>query len=83
MHIYSQPIAILQTSDLFSTPEQLHTAKSATLPRKGQLVYGQLMEPVNRENFTQTLPKMPIHSHAQPPDAREEDIIPEDRKSVV
>ena len=54
MHIYSQPIAILQTSDLFPTPEQLHPAKSATLPRKGQLVYGQLMEPVNRENFTQT-----------------------------
>lgn len=58
MHIYSQPIAILQTSDLFSTPEQLHTAKSATLPRKGQLVYGQLMEPVNRENFTQTLMRL-------------------------
>ncbi|KAK2108714.1 hypothetical protein P7K49_013879 [Saguinus oedipus] len=82
MHIYSQPIAILQTSDLFSTPEQLHAAKSATLPRKGQLVYGQLMEPVNRENFTQTLPKMPIHSHAQPPDAREEDIILEGQQSL-
>lgn len=82
MHIYSQPIAILQTSDLFSTPEQLHTAKSATLPRKGQLVYGQLMEPVNRENFTQTLPKMPMHSHAQPPDAREEDIPLEGQQSL-
>ncbi|KAK2115612.1 hypothetical protein P7K49_006238 [Saguinus oedipus] len=78
MHIYSQPIAILQTSDLCSTPEQLHAAKSATLPRKGQLVYGQLMEPVNQDNFTQTLPKMPIHSHAQPPDAREKDIILEE-----
>ncbi|XP_033612281.1 protein FAM171B [Fukomys damarensis] len=82
MHLYSQPIAILQTSDLFSTPEQLHTAKSATLPRKGQLVYGQLMEPVNRENFTQTLPKMPGHSHAQPPDAREEDIVLEGQQSL-
>ncbi|XP_063115485.1 protein FAM171B isoform X2 [Cavia porcellus] len=82
MHIYSQPIAILQTSDLFSAPEQLHTAKSATLPRKGQLVYGQLMEPVNRENFTQTLPKMPMHSHAQPPDAREEDIVLEGQQSL-
>ncbi|XP_023568105.1 protein FAM171B, partial [Octodon degus] len=82
MHIYSQPIAILQTSDLFSTPEQLHTAKSATLPRKGQLVYGQLMEPVNRENFTQTLPKMPMHSHAQPPDAREEDMVLEGQQSL-
>nr|XP_004660330.1 protein FAM171B [Jaculus jaculus] len=82
MHIYSQPIAILQTSDLFSTPEQLHTAKSATLPRKGQLVYGQLMEPVNRENFTQTLPKLPMHSHGQPPDAREEDIVLEGQQSL-
>ncbi|XP_060033593.1 protein FAM171B isoform X2 [Erinaceus europaeus] len=82
MHIYSQPIAILQTSDLFSTPEQLHTAKSATLPRKGQLVYGQLIEPVNRENFTQTLPKMPMHTHTQPPDAREENIPLEGQQSL-
>ncbi|XP_045874941.1 protein FAM171B isoform X1 [Meles meles] len=82
MHIYSQPIAILQTSDLFSTPEQLRTAKSATLPRKGQLVYGQLMEPVSRENFTQTLPKMPVHSHEQPPDAGEENIALEGQQSL-
>ncbi|KAM5279911.1 protein FAM171B isoform 2-T2 [Ctenodactylus gundi] len=82
MHIYSQPIAILQTSDLFSSPEQLHAAKSATLPRKGQLVYGQLMEPVNRETFTQTLPKMPMHSHAQPTDAREEDTVLEGQQSL-
>lgn len=82
MHIYSQPIAILQTSDLFSTPEQLHAAKSATLPRKGQLVYGPLMEPVNRENFTQTLPKMPAHSHTQPPDAREENVPLEGQQSL-
>eukprot|EP00073_Rattus_norvegicus_P045509 XP_017447657.1 PREDICTED: protein FAM171B isoform X3 [Rattus norvegicus] len=82
MHIYSQPIAILQTSDLFSMPDQLHAAKSATLPRKGQLVYGQLMEPVNRENFTQTLPKMPMHSHTQDPDAREEDIVLEGQQSL-
>ncbi|KAM9248631.1 protein FAM171B [Dugong dugon] len=82
MHIYSQPIAILQTSDVFSTPEQMHTAKSATLPRKGQIVYGQLMEPVNRENFTQTLPKMPMHSHAQPPDAREENTALEGQQSL-
>ncbi|XP_037379576.1 protein FAM171B [Talpa occidentalis] len=82
MHIYSQPIAILQTSDLFPTPEQLHTAKSATLPRKGQLVYGQLMETVNRDTFTQTLPKMPMHSHTQPPDAREENIPLEGQQSL-
>ncbi|XP_043850978.1 protein FAM171B isoform X2 [Dromiciops gliroides] len=82
MHIYSQPIAILQTADLFHSPEQLHSAKSATLPRKGQVVYGQLMEPVNRENYTQTLPKMPIHAHLQPPTTREEKITPEVQQSL-
>ncbi|NWI47280.1 F171B protein, partial [Picathartes gymnocephalus] len=72
MHIYNQPIAILQTSDLFHSPEQLHSAKSATLPRKGQLVYGPMMEPMNRDNYMQTLPKMPVHSHPQPSACRDE-----------
>ncbi|KAF7239472.1 hypothetical protein EYD10_13874 [Varanus komodoensis] len=72
MHLYSQPIAILQTSDLFHSPEQLHAAKSATLPRKGQLVYSPMMEPLSRESYTQTLPKMPAHSHLQAPVSREE-----------
>ncbi|NXR64698.1 F171B protein, partial [Rhadina sibilatrix] len=72
MHIYNQPIAILQTSDLFHSPEQLHPAKSATLPRKGQLVYGPMMEPMNRDTYMQTLPKMPAHSHPQPSACRDE-----------
>ncbi|KAM4897478.1 protein FAM171B [Sylvia borin] len=72
MHIYNQPIAILQTSDLFHSPEQLHPAKSATLPRKGQLVYGPMMEPMNRDTYMQTLPKMPVHSHPQPSACRDE-----------
>ncbi|KAJ7426762.1 protein FAM171B [Willisornis vidua] len=72
MHIYNQPIAILQTSDLFHSPEQLHPAKSATLPRKGQLVYGPMMEPMNRDSYMQTLPKMPVHSHPQPSVCRDE-----------
>ncbi|NWU44819.1 F171B protein, partial [Hylia prasina] len=72
MHIYNQPIAILQTSDLFHSPEQLHPAKSATLPRKGQLVYGPMMEPMNRDAYMQTLPKMPVHSHPQPSACRDE-----------
>ncbi|XP_019409793.1 PREDICTED: protein FAM171B isoform X1 [Crocodylus porosus] len=75
MHIYSQPIAILQTSDLFHSPEQLHAAKSATLPRKGQLVYSPVMEPMNRDSYTQTLPKMPTHIHPQPPTCRDEKAI--------
>ncbi|KAF1590535.1 hypothetical protein FQV11_0005757, partial [Eudyptes moseleyi] len=72
MHIYNQPIAILQTSDLFHSPEQLHPAKSATLPRKGQLVYSPMMEPMNRDSYMQTLPKMPVHSHPQPSVCRDE-----------
>lgn len=72
MHIYNQPIAILQTADLFHSPEQLHAAKSATLPRKGQLVYNPMMEPVNRDGYMQTLPKMPVHSHPQPSVCRDE-----------
>ncbi|NXR05724.1 F171B protein, partial [Semnornis frantzii] len=72
MHIYNQPIAVLQTSDLFHSPEQLHPAKSATLPRKGQLVYSPLMEPMSRDSYMQTLPKMPVHSHPQPSVCRDE-----------
>ncbi|XP_015266984.1 PREDICTED: protein FAM171B, partial [Gekko japonicus] len=75
LHLYGQPIAILQTSDLFHSPEQLHTAKSATLPRKGQLVYNPMMEPLSRESYTQTLPKMPGHSHLQPPTSRDETAV--------
>ncbi|KAJ6665174.1 hypothetical protein lerEdw1_004222 [Lerista edwardsae] len=70
MHLYGQPIAILQTSDLFHPPDQMHSAKSATLPRKGQLVYSPMMEPMSRETYTQTLPKMP--GHQQPPASRDE-----------
>ncbi|NXU56996.1 F171B protein, partial [Turnix velox] len=66
MHIYNQPIAILQTSDLFHSPEQFHPTKSATLPRKGQLIYSPMMEPMNHESYMQTLPKIPVHSHPQP-----------------
>ncbi|XP_072837305.2 protein FAM171B [Pogona vitticeps] len=72
IHLYGQPIAILQTADLFHSQEQLHAAKSATLPRKGQLVYSPMMEPMSRESYTQTLPKMPGHSHLQVPTSREE-----------
>ncbi|NWH62394.1 F171B protein, partial [Geococcyx californianus] len=72
MHVYNQPIAVLQSSDLFHSPEQLHPAKSATLPRKGQLVYSPIMEPMNRDGYMQTLPKMPAHSHPQPSVCRDE-----------
>nr|XP_033803087.1 protein FAM171B [Geotrypetes seraphini] len=74
MHIYSSPIAILQTSDLFHSPEQLAVCKSATLPRKGQIVYSPLVESISRDSYTQTLPKMPLHSHLQPTANREQNV---------
>nr|XP_056717180.1 protein FAM171B [Euleptes europaea] len=82
LHLYSQPIAILQTADLFHSPEQLHSAKSATLPRKGQLVYGPMMEPLSRESYTQTLPKMPAHCHLQPPTSRDETAVSDGQQGL-
>ncbi|XP_077175480.1 protein FAM171B isoform X1 [Paroedura picta] len=82
LHLYGQPVAILQTSDLFHSPEQLHTAKSATLPRKGQLVYSAMMEPLSRESYTQTLPKMLAHSHLQPPTSRDETAVSDGQQSI-
>ncbi|NXN99491.1 F171B protein, partial [Rhinopomastus cyanomelas] len=66
LHIYNQPIAILQPSELFRSAEQLHPARPATLPRKGQLGYGPVAEAGSRDGYVQTLPKMPAHSHPQP-----------------
>ncbi|XP_026552723.1 protein FAM171B [Pseudonaja textilis] len=74
MHLYSQPGAMLQTSELFHSQEQLHATKSATLPRKGQLVYTPVMESMNHENYTQTLPKMPMFAHLQEPTSRDETV---------
>ncbi|XP_029461827.1 protein FAM171B isoform X2 [Rhinatrema bivittatum] len=75
MHIYSPSIAILQTPDLFHSPEQLAVCKSATLPRKGQIVYSPLIESISRDSYTQTLPKMPLHSHLQPATSREQSVV--------
>ncbi|RXM37292.1 Protein FAM171B [Acipenser ruthenus] len=74
VHIYNQSVAILQAPDLFSTPEQLSGCKSATLPRKGQLVYNPLMEPMSKDSYTQTLPKMPLLSHLQPETCRQQEV---------
>ncbi|XP_070812964.1 protein FAM171B [Pituophis catenifer annectens] len=74
MHLYSQPGAMLQTSELFHSQEQLHAAKSATLPRKGQLVYTPVMESMSHESYTQTLPKMPMHAHLQEPTSGDETV---------
>ncbi|XP_041116269.1 protein FAM171B isoform X2 [Polyodon spathula] len=75
VHIYNQPVAILQAPDLFSTPEQLSGCKSATLPRKGQLVFNPLMEPMSKDSYTQTLPKMQQLSHLQPETCRQQEVL--------
>ncbi|XP_074857743.1 protein FAM171B isoform X3 [Carettochelys insculpta] len=82
MHMYSQPIAVLQTSDLFHSPEHPHSARSATLPRKGQIVYSPVGESMNRDSYTQTLPKMPMHSPLQPPVNRVEKVALEGQQGL-
>ncbi|XP_030066313.1 protein FAM171B [Microcaecilia unicolor] len=82
MHIYSPPIAILQTSDFFHSPEELAVCKSATLPRKGQIVYSPLVESISRDSYTQTLPKMPLHTHLQPTASREQNVALEGSQNL-
>ncbi|XP_061082690.1 family with sequence similarity 171 member B [Conger conger] len=68
VHIYSQPVAILQAPELFHSAEQLSGSKSATLPRKGPQAYDPLAEPGSKDSFTQTLPKNPLLSQLQQDD---------------
>lgn len=63
VHIYNQPVAIIQASELFSTQEQLSGCKSATFPRNG-VEYDAHSEPASKDSYTQTLPKVP-HHHSQ------------------
>ncbi|XP_035249042.1 protein FAM171B [Anguilla anguilla] len=73
VHIYSQPVAILQAPELFHSAEQLTGSKSATLPRKGPQAYDSLSEPANKDSFTQTLPKIPLLSQQQ--DGEEQQVL--------
>ncbi|KAG9349454.1 hypothetical protein JZ751_027898 [Albula glossodonta] len=74
VHIYNQPVAILQAPELFHSPEQLAGSKSATLPRKGQL-YDPLTEPMCKDSFTQTLPKIPLLSQLQQQGSEEQQVL--------
>ncbi|XP_023133119.2 protein FAM171B isoform X1 [Amphiprion ocellaris] len=60
VHIYNQPVAIIQAPELFGAQEQL---KSATFPRNG-VEYDAHSEPASKDSYTQTLPKGP-HHHSQ------------------
>ncbi|KAM6892969.1 protein FAM171B [Lycodopsis pacificus] len=62
VHIYNQPVAIIQAPDLFSAQE-LSGCKSATFPRNG-VEYDPHSQPANTEGYTQTLSKVP-HHHSQ------------------
>ncbi|XP_069052682.1 protein FAM171B [Lepisosteus oculatus] len=75
VHIYNQPVAILQAPELFHTSEHLAACKSATLPRKGQVVYDTMMEPMSKDSYTQTLPKMPLLSHLQQEPSEEQQVL--------
>ncbi|XP_006008947.1 family with sequence similarity 171 member B isoform X1 [Latimeria chalumnae] len=83
MHIYNQPIAILHTAELYHSPDQLAICKSATLPRKGQIVYSPLIEAMSRDNYTQTLPKIPFHSHLQAQSNREQQAMLEGQHNMA
>ncbi|KAM4602197.1 protein FAM171B [Polymixia lowei] len=64
VHIYNQPVAILQAPELFSAQEQqVSGCKSATFPRNGG-EYDPHSEPASKDSYTQTLPKVP-HHHSQ------------------
>ncbi|KAM7375436.1 hypothetical protein PAMA_014505 [Pampus argenteus] len=64
VHIYNQPVAIIQAPELFSAQEQqLSGCKSATFPRNG-VEYDAHSEPASKDSYTQTLPKVP-HHHSQ------------------
>lgn len=64
IHIYNQPVAIIQAPELFSAQEQqLSGCKSATFPRNGA-EYDTHSEPASKDSYTQTLPKVP-HHHSQ------------------
>lgn len=64
-HLYGQPLAVLQSADLFA-PEQLPAARPATLPRKGPLLYAPLLASGPGEPLAQTLPPTPGLAHAPP-----------------
>lgn len=57
VHIYNQPVAIIQAPELFGAQEQqLSGCKSATFPRNGG-EYDAHSEPASKDSYTQTLPK--------------------------
>ncbi|XP_072115726.1 protein FAM171B [Mobula birostris] len=71
--IYNPAVAIMQAQDHYGTPEQV--SRSATLPRNRQMVYSPLAEPLTKDSYTQTLPKMPLHSQQQSDSQRQQQVL--------
>ncbi|XP_051885868.1 protein FAM171B [Pristis pectinata] len=71
--IYNPAVAIMQGQNHFGTPDQV--SRSATLPRNRQMVYSPLAEPLTRDSYTQTLPKMPLHSQQQSETQRQQQVL--------
>ncbi|CAL8289093.1 unnamed protein product [Lota lota] len=63
VHIYNQPVAIIQAPELFGCQEQ---KGSATFPRNGG-EHDPNLDPARKGGFPQTLPKG-LHHHPQPAD---------------
>ncbi|XP_038606828.1 protein FAM171B [Tachyglossus aculeatus] len=66
--ICAQSVAILQASGLFRSPGQSPGAKSATLPRKGQVGYGQLAEQFDSDDY----PRLSGPPPSQPSKSRDD-----------
>ncbi|XP_041834187.1 protein FAM171B [Melanotaenia boesemani] len=78
VHIYNQPVAIIQAPELFGAQEQLSSCKSATFPRNG-VEYDAHSEPASQDNYTQTLPKVPHHQsqgRSRPQQSNQDDPQP-------
>ncbi|XP_056157275.1 protein FAM171B [Lampris incognitus] len=78
VHIYNQPVAVIQAPELFGGQEQLVSGcKSATFPRNGG-EYDAHSEPASKDSYTQTLPKAPHHHQAgeSPQQSRQDEPQP-------
>ncbi|XP_037617603.1 protein FAM171B [Sebastes umbrosus] len=62
VHLYNQPVAIIQAPELFGA-QDLSGCKSSTFPRNGG-EYDAHSEASNNDSYTQTLPKV-SHHHSQ------------------
>ncbi|KAM4710801.1 protein FAM171B isoform 1-T1 [Anableps anableps] len=76
VHIYNQPMAIIQAPELFGAQEQqLPGCKAATFPRNGA-EYDAHPEPASKDSYTQTLPKVHSHGRSSPQQSNQDEPQP-------